>query len=391
MSVMRIVTFIISVFIVGMVEMMVAGIMNLMSNDLHVSEAWIGQLVTLYAVTFAVCGPILVKATNRFDAKAVLLWTIAVFVVGNALIAVSPNFTLLIIGRIISSAAAALIIVKILALTAMLTAPENRGKMIGIVYSGFSGANVFGVPIGTMLGGWLGWRATFVFIIAVSIIAALLMMKYLPTQDELLPKQAQPSGRSGNYHILNRAEVIKYLGVTFILLTANSITFVYINPLMLTNGYDIGFVSMILLVNGVAGTLGTSMGGFLADKLTSKTWLLIAAICFTVSLAAVNWFISHSIILVAIIFIWNIMEWSTNPAVQSGLIDHVEGDASQVLSWNMSSLNAGIAAGGMIGGLIVSNIGVHAVAYSSSILGIAIILIVLSIKQTQKPNTKINA
>ncbi|MBO0386694.1 MFS transporter [Staphylococcus simulans] len=385
MSVMRIVTFIISVFIVGMVEMMVAGIMNLMSADLHVSEAWIGQLVTLYAVTFTVCGPILVKVTNRFSAKTVLLWTIAVFVFGNALIAVSPNFTLLIIGRIISSAAAALIIVKILALTAMLTAPQNRGKMIGIVYSGFSGANVFGVPIGTMLGGWLGWRATFVFIIVVSVVAAFLMMRYLPTPAELSTASGDTSDTSSQYKILNRAEIIKYLAVTFMLLTANSITFVYINPLMLTNGYDIQFVSIILLVNGIAGTLGTSMGGFLADKLTSKTWLLIAAIAFTLSLAAVNWFITNSIIIVLIIFIWNIMEWSTNPAVQSGLIDHVKGDASQVLSWNMSSLNAGIAAGGMIGGLIVSNIGVHAVAYSSSILGIVIVLIVLSIKQTQKP------
>ena len=54
-----------SVFIVGMVEMMVAGIMNLMSHDLHVSEAVIGQLVTLYALTFAICGPILVKVTQR--------------------------------------------------------------------------------------------------------------------------------------------------------------------------------------------------------------------------------------------------------------------------------------------------------------------------------------
>ena len=67
MSVMRIFTFILSIFIVGMVEMMVAGIMNLMSSDLHVSEAIIGQLVTLYAITFAVAGPILVKLTNRFS------------------------------------------------------------------------------------------------------------------------------------------------------------------------------------------------------------------------------------------------------------------------------------------------------------------------------------
>ena len=84
-------TFIISVFIVGMVEMMVAGIMNLMSDDLGVSEAIIGQLVTLYALTFAICGPILVKLTNRYPARPVLLWTLIAFVVGNGIIAVAPN------------------------------------------------------------------------------------------------------------------------------------------------------------------------------------------------------------------------------------------------------------------------------------------------------------
>ena len=66
----------------------------------------------------------------------------------------------------------------------MLTIPKNRGKMIGVVYTGFSGANVFGVPIGTMIGDWIGWRFTFVFIIVISLIAGLLM-KYLPTTTEL--------------------------------------------------------------------------------------------------------------------------------------------------------------------------------------------------------------
>ena len=167
MSVMRIFTFILSIFIVGMVEMMVAGIMNLMSSDLHVSEAIIGQLVTLYAITFAVAGPILVKLTNRFSPRMVLLWALLTFVVGNIIIAIAPNFSILVIGRILSSAAAALIVVKILALTALLTAPQHRGKMIGIVYSGFSGANVFGVPIGTVIGDLVGWRYTFLFIVII--------------------------------------------------------------------------------------------------------------------------------------------------------------------------------------------------------------------------------
>lgn len=76
MSIMRLFTFILSIFIVGMVEMMVAGIMNLMSQDLHVSEAVVGQLVTMYALTFAICGPILVKLTNRFSSRPCIIMDI---------------------------------------------------------------------------------------------------------------------------------------------------------------------------------------------------------------------------------------------------------------------------------------------------------------------------
>ena len=301
MSVMRIATFIISVFIVGMVEMMVAGIMNLMSDDLGVSEAIIGQLVTLYALTFAICGPILVKLTNRYPARPVLLWTLVIFVVGNGIIAVAPNFTILVIGRILSSAAASLIIVKVLALTAMLTIPKNRGKMIGVVYTGFSGANVFGVPIGTMIGDWIGWRFTFVFIIVISLIAGLLMLKYLPTTTELNQANRMYNNVSDDNqvtsHIVRPVEIIKFLAITLLILIANSVTFVFINPLILENGHSMGYVSLALLVNGVAGVVGTSMGGVLADKLTSKRWLIIAFSVFIVVMLAINLILSTTVLL----------------------------------------------------------------------------------------------
>lgn len=384
MSVMRIATFIISVFIVGMVEMMVAGIMNLMSDDLGVSEPIIGQLVTLYALTFAICGPILVKLTNRFPARSVLLWTLVAFIVGNGIIAIAPNFTILVIGRILSSAAASLIIVKVLALTAMLTVPKNRGKMIGVVYTGFSGANVFGVPIGTMIGDWIGWRFTFVFIIVISLLAGLLMLKYLPTTGELndanrMFNQVTEDNQSSS-RILRPAEIVKYLAITLLILIANSVTFVYINPLILENGHSMGYVSLALLVNGVAGVVGTSLGGVLADKLTSKRWLIIAFSVFTVMMLIVNLILSTTVLLLIGLFIWNIVQWSTNPAIQSGIIEHVEGDTSQVMSWNMSCLNAGIGLGGIIGGLVVSNMNVEAVTFVSAFIGLLGLIIVLTLK-----------
>lgn len=384
MSVMRIATFIISVFIVGMVEMMVAGIMNLMSDDLGVSEAIIGQLVTLYALTFAICGPILVKLTNRYPARPVLLWTLIAFVVGNGIIAVAPNFTILVIGRILSSAAASLIIVKVLALTAMLTIPKNRGKMIGVVYTGFSGANVFGVPIGTMIGDWIGWRFTFVFIIVISLIAGLLMLKYLPTTTELNQANRMYNNVSDDNqvtsHIVRPVEIIKFLAITLVILIANSVTFVFINPLILENGHSMGYVSLALLVNGVAGVVGTSMGGVLADKLTSKRWLIIAFSVFIVVMLAINLILSTTVLLLVGLFIWNIVQWSTNPAIQSGIIEHVEGDTSQVMSWNMSCLNAGIGLGGIIGGLVVSNMNVEAVTFVSAFIGLLGLIIVLTLK-----------
>ncbi|MDT3923527.1 MFS transporter [Staphylococcus saprophyticus] len=388
MSIMRIATFILSIFIVGMVEMMVAGIMNLMSIDLHVSEAIIGQLVTLYAITFAIAGPILVKLTNRFSPRPVLLYALLVFIVGNMIIAFAPNFSILVFGRIISSAAAALIVVKILALTALLTAPQHRGKMIGIVYSGFSGANVLGVPIGTIIGDLVGWRYTFLFIVFVSVLVGILMYFYVPQpQYQAVNTESSTKQRESNYSkILRPGEVAKFLAITFLLLVANSVTFIYINPLMLSSGHDLSFVSIVLLINGVAGVIGTSMGGFLSDKLTSKRWLTIATIIFITMMLLLNLFLSVTGVLLMIIFIWNIMQWSTNPAVQSGIIEHVEGDTSQVMSWNMSSLNAGIGIGGIVGGLVVSKIDVLATTYFTAAIAFVAFILIISLKQMTKFN-----
>ena len=388
MSVMRIATFILSIFIVGMVEMMVAGIMNLMSNDLHVTEAVVGQLVTLYAITFAIAGPILVKLTNRFSPRPVLLWALATFIIGNVIIAMAPNFSILVFGRILSSAAAALIVVKILALTALLTAPQHRGKMIGIVYSGFSGANVFGVPIGTIIGDLVGWRYTFLFIVAVSVLVGILMYFYVPQPQFETPKtDTETTQRTSSYSkILRPAEIVKYLSITFLLLVANSVTFIYINPLMLKSGHDLSFVSIALLINGVAGVIGTSMGGFLSDKLTSKRWLTIATTIFIIMMLTLNVFLPGTGLLLMVIFIWNIMQWSTNPAVQSGIIEHVEGDTSQVMSWNMSSLNAGIGIGGIVGGLVVSKVDVFATTYFSAAIALLAFILIISLKNVAKFN-----
>lgn len=128
MSYFKLFTFILSIFVVGMVELVVAGVLTLISDDLHISPGLAGQLVTIYALTFAISGPILVKLTERFNPRTVLLVSLAVFMAGNALNAAGQTFTLIVIGRIIASAAASIIVVKILALTVVTSKPGNKGQ-----------------------------------------------------------------------------------------------------------------------------------------------------------------------------------------------------------------------------------------------------------------------
>ncbi|WP_394274340.1 MFS transporter [Staphylococcus hyicus] len=382
MTVMRTITFMLSIFIVGMVELVVAGILSLMSQDLHISEAWIGQLVTIYAFTFALTGPILVKLTERFSPRTVLLSTILAFILGNLIIALSPNFTLIVIGRIISSAAAALIVVKILAITVILAKPQHRGRMLGLVYTGFSGANVFGVPIGTLIGDWIGWRFTFGMIILVAIIAGIMLMLFLPHQIQTQYETKQDY----RMRIKHKSEIIKLLSITFIFLTANSAAYIYINPLILSGGHTIQFVSLALLVIGIAGVVGTSVGGYFTDILSFKKWLLISGTIFTIMMFVLNQLWSYSILLLVALFIWHIIQWSTNPAVQSGLIEQVEGDHSQIMSWNMSALNAGIGFGALLGGIVVAHLNLYATIYVAMLIGVLGLIIIILLK---KPAPKI--
>ncbi|MGX0076431.1 putative MFS family arabinose efflux permease [Staphylococcus warneri] len=208
------------------------------------------------------------------------------------------------------------------------------------------------------------------------------MMLYLPKEHELSHANHTDADHSNQVisKVLRPAEVAKFIIITFLILVANSVTFVYINPLILSNGHEMSFVSLALLINGVAGVIGTSLGGIFADKWTSKRWLIISITIFIVMMLVLNFILSGTIMLLIGLFVWNIMQWSTNPAVQSGLIEHVEGDTSQVMSWNMSSLNAGIGMGGIIGGLVVSHLSVHAVTYTSALIGFLGLVVTLTLK-----------
>ncbi|QQD85211.1 MFS transporter [Jeotgalicoccus sp. ATCC 8456] len=346
-----IVTFTVGIFLLGMMELIVSGILELMSSDLGISHALTGQLITVYAISFAVFGPILIRLTENLNSKPVVLLSLVVFIIGNVVFGLADTFFMLSVGRVITAMAAAVFIVKILDMTVVLSEPRVRGKMLATVYMGFSAANVFGIPIGTIIGAQFGWRIIFLLVIILAILVGFGVILFV--NSKALDSDIQPGEQKSR--ITSKRNVSLYIAVTLAVLIGNYIILGYISPLMTSHGYTLENVSMALLITGAGGMTGTYIGGNLVDKIGAKRTVITMLSFFLLSLFMMPFLYDTPILFYINVFLWVLFQWATSPAVQGGLVDNIEGSSSNVFSWNMSALNLGIGIGAVIGGVFINN------------------------------------
>lgn len=346
-----IVTFTVGIFLLGMMELIVSGILELMSDDLGISHALTGQLITVYAISFAIFGPILIRLTENMPTKPVVLLSLVVFIIGNVVFGFANTFLILSIGRVITAMAAAVFIVKVLDMTVILSAPHIRGKMLALVYMGFSAANVFGIPIGTIIGAQFGWRVIFAIVIVIAILVGFGVLMFVRS-DALVDDAVIGEQKS---KVKSRRNVSLYICVTLAVLVGNYIILGYISPLMTSHGFTLENVSFALLVTGIGGMTGTYIGGNLVDKIGAKKTIIIMMSFFLVALAIMPFLYGTPVLFYINMFAWSLFQWATSPAVQGGLVENVEGSSSNVFSWNMSALNLGIGIGAVIGGVFINN------------------------------------
>ena len=346
-----IVTFTVGIFLLGMMELIVSGILELMSSDLGISHALTGQLITVYAISFAVFGPILIRLTENLNSKPVVLLSLVVFIIGNIVFGLAETFFMLSVGRVITAMAAAVFIVKVLDMTVVLSEPRVRGKMLATVYMGFSAANVFGIPIGTIIGAQFGWRIIFLLVIILAILVGIGVILFV--NSKALESDIQPGEQKSR--ITSKRNVSLYISVTLAVLIGNYIILGYISPLMTSHGYTLENVSMALLITGAGGMTGTYIGGNLVDKIGAKRTIITMLSFFLLSLFMMPFLYDTPILFYINVFLWALFQWATSPAVQGGLVDNIEGSSSNVFSWNMSALNLGIGIGAVIGGIFINN------------------------------------
>ncbi|MCX7276697.1 MAG: MFS transporter, partial [Burkholderiales bacterium] len=176
----------VAAFGIGTTEFVIMGLLPDVAADLAVSIPSAGMLVSAYALGVAVGGPILAVATARLPRKTTLAWLMALFVLGNVGCALAPNYSWLMVARVITSFCHAAFFGIGAVVAASVVEPHKRAQAMSLMFAGLTLANVLGVPLGTLLGQHTGWRSTFWAVAVIGVLATLAVLRWVPVLRQTL-------------------------------------------------------------------------------------------------------------------------------------------------------------------------------------------------------------
>ncbi|WP_330305444.1 MULTISPECIES: MFS transporter [unclassified Streptomyces] len=340
-------------FAVGTDGMVMAGILPLIARDLNVSITVAGQLVTVFALSYAALAPVLATATARWPRHRALLSALAVFSVANALTALAPSYGVLLATRVLAAVGAALYTPTANAVATSLVPPERRGRAIAVVMGGLTAATALGVPLGT----WIGrtdWRLTMWLVTALGLAAfagLALMLRELP----------QPVGGLSLRERLTPLANPRVLGAaltTFLVFLAFQTTYIYYTVATYpATGGDQDRLTLLLLVSGFASVGGGQLGGRLVDRWGARPVILASGTAYLALATASPWTLQSLPTALASAALTPLVGWSIAVALTARLASLDPANAPLLISLNSSALYLGIAAAGGTGSLAISLFG----------------------------------
>lgn len=244
---------------------------------LGISQDQFGWLVSVYTLAAGLSGLLFARWMDRYSRRQLLLGLFVGFVVGTAACAWAPNYTSLLLARMITGMFGGVMSGLVQAYVADLLPPEQRGWGMGIIMTAFSVSSVAGVPFGIWLGTLWGWRAPFVFLVLASLLILALAYRRLPVA-------VQPQiSHGGLWDVLAERQLWPVFGFTFLLVMAGFTVIPYISPYLVHNvGFSEGELAYFYLAGGAATLFTGRWFGRLADrygKLQTYLTLALASAC----------------------------------------------------------------------------------------------------------------
>jgi DHA1 family inner membrane transport protein len=336
-------------FTIGTSEFIIVGLLPNLAGDLAVSIPRAGLLVTAYALGVVVGAPIMAMATARMPRKAALLALIVAYAIGNVLCALAPSYAALLAARVLTAVCHGAFFGIGSIVAAELVAPNKRGQAIAIMFSGLTLANVLGVPAGTALGQYAGWRAAFWCVVAIAVVATIAMAVKLPRLA-----RPQSDGLLKEFRVLRKPQVILAMLMSGLLSAGLFSVFTFISPMLeRVTHLAPAAVTWLLVLFGVGITAGNLIGGRLGD------WRLMPSIAggqvgqaaiLVILTLTMPFALPASLTVLA----WGVLMFTAAAPLQMRVVDTAPEAPNLVATLNQGAFNLGNAGGAWIGSAALS-------------------------------------
>ncbi|KRB94208.1 MFS transporter [Noviherbaspirillum sp. Root189] len=346
-------------FAIGTGVMVVPGMLNELAADLAISHAMVGMLISGFAMMICVGGPFLASWTTAIDRRKLLTASLVLYAVMHGVAALAPDYTSLLVIRIVTAIGAALFTAQAAATAGLMVPAAMRGKAIGLVFLGWSIAAVVGTPLGSYLGAHIGWRSTMALVGVISALFAVAVWIQIPAKLFVAPMD-----RAAWKALFANTPLLLVISVTAIQALGMFTMFAYM-ALLLKDfiGATPTVISLLFLCFGVTGVIGNVLGARVMDRIGPMRVGVVAMSCMLAAIIA--WPLSRGSLpaSVVLMLLWGFGCFAINGSQQARLVGMAPSLASASVSLNSSAIYLGQAAGAFLGGVIVSVAGTAKLSY----------------------------
>ncbi|MCA6941098.1 MFS transporter [Pectobacterium polaris] len=368
-------------FITILTEALPAGLLPQMAQGLAVSEAWVGQTVTIYAMGSLMAAIPLTAATQGVRRRLLLLSAIAGFAVANIITAFSGSYVLTMAARFLAGVSAGLLWALLAGYAARMVPEHQKGRAIAIAMVGTPLALSLGVPAGTFLGNVIGWRMCFGMMSGLALILMLWIRIRVPDFA------GQSTGkRLSMGQVFTMAGVRPVLCAVLAFVLAHNILYTYIASFLAAVGM-VAQTGLVLLVFGVTSLLGIWIVGVLIDRYLRALTLACSAL-FCLSVLALGVAGDVLAVVYSAVAVWGLAFGGAATLFQTALVRTAKGGTDVAQSMLVTAWNVAIAGGGIIGGVLLERLGVAAFSPVLLVLLLITFVVVWSARQHGFPTAR---
>ncbi|WP_340028795.1 MFS transporter [Paenibacillus sp. FSL H7-0940] len=357
-------------FICILTESLPAGLLPQIAKDLGITEALTGQLVTLYAIGSLVAAIPLTAATRGWRRRPLLLVCISGFLVFNTVTALSSDYILTLAARFMAGVSAGVLWGMTAGYARRMVPDSLKGKAMAVAMVGTPVALALGVPIGSFLSSYVGWRLIFGM---VSLLTVALIVWVLWRMPDFA---GEPAGERLPLHkVFLIPGVRPILFVVLAWMLAHNILYTYISPYLAQTVFA-NRVDLILLIFGFTSIVGIWLTGMLIDRFLRRL-VIISLASFALASVVMGIATHQPVIIILGVMIWGLTFGGAATLLQTAIAQAGGKSTDVAQSMLVTAWNLAIGGGGIIGGILLEVFGAGYLSGALFILLIPALLVAM--------------